>query len=351
MRILYAIQATGNGHISRAMELMPYLQQYGQVDVFLSGNNSNLFPNLPVVYRSKGLSLFYGNTGGLDYLHMWRELDLKRIWKESRDLPVEKYDIVLNDFESITSLACWRKGIPSLGFGHQASFHSRKTPRPAKKNFAGEAILDVYARATDYIGLHFRPYDTFITPPVIKQKIVAANPCNKGHITVYLSHYSDEVIRKALMPVTEIRFEVFSKKIQQRITDGHITWLPVNNDAFTESLIHSHGVITGAGFETPAEALYLGKQLLCLPIKGQYEQLCNAEALKEFGVTVLDTIDHTFCTHVRQWLQHSAVQPLMLSLNTAQIVHMAIEKARTLQYTLPPVQEASNTCQASPVFP
>jgi uncharacterized protein (TIGR00661 family) len=209
----------------------------------------------------------------------------------------------------------------------------------------------MYARAANYVGLHFRSYDAFIAPPVIKQKILTADPCNKGHITVYLSHYSDEVVRKALMPITETRFEVFSKKIQQRVTDGHITWLPVSNDAFTDSLIHSHGVITGAGFETPAEALYLGKQLLCLPIKGQYEQLCNAEALKEFGVTVLDTMDDTFCMHVRQWLQHSAVQPLMLSLNTAQIVHMAIEKARALKYTLSPIQEANNTCQASPVFP
>ena len=34
MKIFYAVQATGNGHISRAVELLPYLQQYGQVDVF-----------------------------------------------------------------------------------------------------------------------------------------------------------------------------------------------------------------------------------------------------------------------------------------------------------------------------
>ena len=63
MKILYAVQATGNGHISRAMELMPFLQQYGEVDVFLSGSNSNLQPDLPVKFRSNGFSLFYWNTG------------------------------------------------------------------------------------------------------------------------------------------------------------------------------------------------------------------------------------------------------------------------------------------------
>ncbi|NBR37369.1 MAG: hypothetical protein EBT80_08470 [Chitinophagales bacterium] len=42
MKIFYAVQATGNGHISRAMTLMPHLQKWGTVDVFLSGNNSHL---------------------------------------------------------------------------------------------------------------------------------------------------------------------------------------------------------------------------------------------------------------------------------------------------------------------
>jgi len=43
-------------------------------------------------------------------------------------------------------------------------------------------------------------------------------------------------------------------------------------------LINCSGVITGGGFETVAEALYLNKRVLTIPIKGQYEQECNAEA-------------------------------------------------------------------------
>ena len=59
MKILYSIQATGNGHISRAMELIPHLREYGNVDVFLSGANSTLALDAPIKYRSKGISLFY----------------------------------------------------------------------------------------------------------------------------------------------------------------------------------------------------------------------------------------------------------------------------------------------------
>ena len=330
MKILYSVQATGNGHISRAMELMPYLQQYGEVDVFLSGSNSHLNPQLPVKYRSKGLSLFYGNTGGLDYWRMWKELSVQRIWKEAKQLPVEKYDVVLNDFESITTMACRFKKVPSIGFGHQASFQSQYTPRGNKKDIAGEIILKQYATATDYVGLHFKQYDDFIFSPVIKQDILQAEPTDKGYITVYLSHYSDEVVLKALHKVKDIHFEVFSKKIQQPTISNNVTLLPISNEGFTQSVIHSHGVITGAGFETPAEALYLGKKLLVLPIKGQYEQLCNAAALKDFNVEVVDTLGEDFHTKVAQWLNTSETIPLVLSQNTYQIVQMAIEKGRAV---------------------
>ena len=330
MKILYAVQATGNGHISRAMELMPYLTTYGEVDVFLSGSNSHLQPNLPVAYRSNGVSLFYGNTGGLDYRRIWSAFNCKRIWKEARDLPVEQYDIVLNDFESITALACRLKKVPSIGFGHQASFQSKHTPRSNKKDIAGEWVLTQYAPSKAYLGLHFKQYDDFICSPVIKQEILQATPTDEGHITVYLSHYSDEVVVPALQQVKDVRFEVFSKKVKERVQKGNVTLYPISNEGFTQSLIHSHGVITGAGFETPAEALYLGKKLLALPIKGQYEQLCNAAALKDFNAVVIDSIKPDFYFEVMKWLAGVPVKPLQLSHSTYEIVQKAIEMGREI---------------------
>jgi spore coat polysaccharide biosynthesis predicted glycosyltransferase SpsG len=65
MKILYAVQATGNGHISRAIQLTPYLQKYGEVDIFLSGSNASLAVPLPVQFRSRGISLFYNNKGAI----------------------------------------------------------------------------------------------------------------------------------------------------------------------------------------------------------------------------------------------------------------------------------------------
>jgi uncharacterized protein (TIGR00661 family) len=303
MKIFYAVQATGNGHISRAMELLPRLRLYGQVDVFLSGGNSQLKAGMPVRYRSKGLSLFYNNRGGLSYGKTIQSLNPLRVWKEVKELPVEKYDIVINDFECITSLACAYKRIPSVNFGHQASFQSALTPRPVKKDAVGEFILKHYGAATAYMGLHFLKYDDFIFTPVIKKEVLKAKPVIKNHITVYLSAYSDETVLEYFSRVKGFHFQVFSKHARQCFTTGNITFMPVSNQLFTESMINSAGIITGAGFETPAEALHLQKKLMVIPIRGQYEQLCNAAALERLGVKVLDKIDASFVTEFDKWMQ------------------------------------------------
>ncbi|MBN8837041.1 MAG: glycosyl transferase [Sphingobacteriia bacterium] len=328
MKIFYAIQATGNGHIARAIELMPYLQQYGNVDIFLSGSNANLDINLPVKYRSKGISLFYGNRGGLNYWKMFKSFSPVQAYKEARSLPVEQYDIVINDFEAITSLACRLKHVPSVNFGHQASFISNNTPRPLHKDLAGELVLKYYAPAKNYVGLHFKQYDDFIFSPVIKDAVLKAEPTDKGHVTVYLSHYSDEVILQYLQKLSHIPFQVFSKKRKQVEVIKNVTFIPVNNTAFTESMITAHGIVTGAGFETPAEALYLGKKLLCLPIRGQYEQLCNAAALKDFNVKIVDKISETFPGEIENWLLKEDQKKLTLQQSTYETVQHVIDIAR-----------------------
>lgn len=304
MNILYAIQATGNGHISRAMELLPFLKEYGNIDIFLSGGNSHLSLDAPIKYRSKGLSLYYNCNGGLDYWQILKGIHPRRIRNEIRDLPVEKYDLVLNDFDYITSAACAKKKIPSINYGHQASFLSANTPRPNPKNSTGEWILRNYARATHYVGLHFKAYDNFIFTPVIKQNIIEAMPTDKGHITVYLPSYCEPQLMEIFSAFGDLQFDVFCGQIAEPKQVGNLKMLPVNKKLFNESLIHCSGLITGGGFETPAEALHLGKKILSIPIRSQYEQQCNGAALQEMGVRVLKAIDHTFKDHVEEWINN-----------------------------------------------
>lgn len=326
MKILYAIQGTGNGHISRAKQLYPHLKKYGEVDFFLSGSNAQLNTSLPIKYRSKGLSLFYKNSGGLDYSKMLSSFSFN-IFKDAKELPVQEYDLIINDFEFITSLACAFKKVPFIHFGHQASFQSKKTPRARNFNPIGNWILNHFVKTSKYIGLHFDEFDENIYQPIIKEEIVEATPINDGHVTVYLPQYSIEFLEPYLLAQNQFHFEVFTKEVKQITCRKNICYFPINNTAFSNSMIRCYGIITAGGFETPAEAMYLNKKIMSIPILNHFEQECNATALKKMGITVLKKIDYHFHAHFDHWINKTAPVKLNLKYSTAEMVDILIKKA------------------------
>ena len=63
-RILYAIQGTGNGHLSRALDVVPLLQaRCSQLDVLVSGPPNDLPLPFPVRYRAQGMGFVFGKLG------------------------------------------------------------------------------------------------------------------------------------------------------------------------------------------------------------------------------------------------------------------------------------------------
>ena len=51
MKILFGIQGTGNGHLSRAKEVIPHLEKYGTVDLFVSGTQAEVQLPYPILYK------------------------------------------------------------------------------------------------------------------------------------------------------------------------------------------------------------------------------------------------------------------------------------------------------------
>jgi uncharacterized protein (TIGR00661 family) len=315
MKIFYAIQATGNGHISRAMELYPFLKKFGEVDFFMSGSNASLAVDLPVKYKSPGCSLFYSKCGGLDYWKIAKNVSPIQMFKDAKSLPLKNYDVVINDFDSITSLACKLQKVHSVQLGHQASFVSKHTPRPEKRSIMGETILKHYASAPKNIGLHFEKYDSFIVPPIIKNEIQQAEPKDLKHITVYLPSFDKDCLEKAFNKLSDQEFHWFLSDVKFKHTIGNISYYPVNQNDFNESMINCHGIITGGGFETPAEALYLRKKILSIPILNHYEQECNAAALKKMGVPVVYEVGNEFEIIIANWLNSDIPMPLIEANN------------------------------------
>lgn len=302
MKILYAIQGTGNGHLSRARDIIPILQKKGEVDILVSGIQADVQLPYPVTYKLKGLSFIFGKKGGVDILQTYKKSKLKRLFNEINELPIKKYDLVLNDFEPVSAWACYMKNKECIALSHQSAVLNEKAPQPAHVDFIGRSILKHYAPATAHYGFHFNTYDKNIFTPVIRKEVRELKPENKGHYTVYLPAYDDERIIKILSAFKNIQWQVFSKHNKKTIREKNILIEPINNEAFIKSMASAEGVLCGAGFETPAEALYLQKKLLVIPMKNQYEQHCNAAALQQMGVPVIKSLKKKHVDKIKDWI-------------------------------------------------
>lgn len=309
MRVLYAIQGTGNGHLSRARAIIPLLQQRCQLDLLVSGTESEVQLPYAIKYRLKGLSFCYNRTGGLNYSRSLMANAGLHALKEVRQLPVEQYDLVINDFEPISAWACRKKGVACIAMGHQASFLSERVPRPGKQHLMGEMLLKYFAPAPQAIGFHFDTYDRFIHLPVIRNEVRERMPYEQGHYTVYLPSLGDDFLLPYLYQLPDAEWHVFSKYTWRSYRSRNIWVRPVNNNTFIRSFAGCQGLFTGGGFETPAEAMFWGKKLLVMPVKGQYEQQCNAAALEGLGIPVISRVDATFIPRIQAWLEQAQPAP------------------------------------------
>jgi uncharacterized protein (TIGR00661 family) len=326
MKILYAIQGTGNGHLSRARDIIPLLQQKGELDILVSGIQADVELPFDVKYKFKGLSFIFGKKGGIDILETYRKGNLKRLYKEIKSLPVEEYDLVINDFEPVSAWACKMKNKPCIGVSHQAAVINKKSPKPKKKDPVGKAILHNYAPVTAAYGFHFGAYNKDIFTPVIRSQIRNATPVNGNHYTVYLPSYDDERIIKVLSVIEDVNWQVFSKHSKKEYTEKNVHIQPISNDAFIQSLINCTGILCGAGFETPAEALFLKKKLMVIPMKGQYEQQCNAAALETMSIPVLKSLKLKHIAKIEKWVAGKTYLSVNYPNITARVINNIVKK-------------------------
>jgi uncharacterized protein (TIGR00661 family) len=330
VKILYAIQGTGNGHIARAEDIIPVLQQFGDLDLFVSGAQADIKLSHPVKYKSKGLSFFFGKQGGVDLMKTFKRNSSRDVYKEIKKFPVEKYDLVINDFEPISAWGCRRKEVPCIALSHQSALLSGKTPKPKNYDPVGDWILKNYAPASDCVGFHFSSFDNNIFTPVIRARVRETKILDKGHYTVYLPAYDDKKLVSLLTRLPKVRWHIFSKHTKKAYHVGKLSVYPVNNEEFTISMATSAGVLCGAGFETPAEALFLRKKLLVIPMKQQYEQYYNAAALKDMGVPVVKRMKKKHLPKIEEWIETAGHVHVQYENITEAAVARAFELARKL---------------------
>jgi uncharacterized protein (TIGR00661 family) len=326
MRILYAIQGTGNGHLSRAMDIIPCLRMHGEVDILVSGIQGDLVLPYQLRYKMRGLSFIFGKSGGVDIWKTCVKSNIRKLVKEINSLPVEDYDLVISDFEPVSAWACNVKNIPCIGLSHQSAVLADEAPKADNNDVVGKLILKNYAPNTSQYGFHFKEYAENIFTPVIRKQVRDEIVRNHGHYTVYLPAYDDPRLISTLSKFKDVTWEVFSKHNHRPYRTKNVSVQPIHNERFIRSMASSEGILCGAGFETPAEALYMKKKLLVVPMKNQYEQQLNAAALSHMGVPVIKNLNDRFDMVINNWIKSNRVIEVDYPDRTQEIIDQIIEK-------------------------
>jgi uncharacterized protein (TIGR00661 family) len=309
MKILFGVQGTGNGHISRSRELVRRLREDGHdVQVVISGRREEELQEIEVFqpYRVlKGLTLIT-HRGRMNYIETMFRLDFLTLTADVLSLDTAGVDLVVTDFEPVTSLAARMKGLPSVGFGHQYAFPYHIPV--ARGNLFEKYTLLNFAPARYNAGLHWHHFDQPIFPPVIPESLYRTSrpPEHPKKILVYLPFEELEDVDTFVQPFTDHDFYIYGKVKESFDFENH-HFRSYSREGFLQDLLECSGVVCNAGFELPGEALHLGKKLLLRPLDGQIEQESNALAMVELGYGMaMHRLDHDVMDH---WLGQPGIPP------------------------------------------
>ena len=304
MKILYGVQGTGNGHIAQISSIYPYLEKYAEeIDILISGNKYQLDIDFPIKFKTSGFSFITSNCK-IDYFRTF--LNMRHLLKRQENIPFSDYDLIVTDFEPIVSWGAKKYRIPCLYISHQASFLDSRTPRPRRRNFCAEMLFHHFIHFDDYIGFHFKEYSENICTPPLKKKISPSE--EKKYFTVYLPWFELGFIVQFFSQIPQFHFHIFHGEVKHQEEKGNLTLSPLKKLDFKKNISSSSGLIANAGFLTSFETLLLKKKLLVIPLQGQYEQFCNAEALKDFGVPVYPHLNSSALKGIQYWASSNAAE-------------------------------------------
>lgn len=298
MKILYGVQATGNGHITRARVIAEALGKTDiEVDWVFSGRAREDFFDMDVFSEFKcfrGMT-FVVDDGRINFVKTALKNNIFSLARDARQLDASDYDLVISDFEPVTAWAAKQVKKKCIGISHQSSF-LYSIPKKHNNIFT-ELFMRYFAPSTLPLGIHWHHFDGLILPPIVEE----SNPTDiDDFVLVYLPFVYLESALKLLDPHPGQQFVIYANVSEPMTRGDHIHIKPFCRTGFQRDLRACHSVISGGGFELPSEALHLGKRLLVQPVKGQMEQQSNGLALAELGLaTVVDDLSEQV---IRDWL-------------------------------------------------
>lgn len=352
LRCLFIVQGEGRGHLTQALSLRRLLADAGhRVERVVVGNSRcRAVPSFfregfeaPVTFVESPSFVPDDNDRSV---RPWATVasELRRtpaFWGslDTIDAVVDRHDpdVIVNFFEPLTGLYALRErpSVPIVSVGHQYMFqHSayRFPPGWRMQRWAAQAFARVTAWGSDRrLALSLYPVpsesdtDLVVLPPLLRADLFR-QPLGQREpfFLVYIlnSGYADEVIRwHEHHP--EVPLHCFWDRpgaAPVEAYDDTLTFHQLDDDKFLALMARCRGFVSTAGFESIAEAMYLGKPVQVVPVEGHFEQLCNAfdTVRAEAGIRSsrfdLDRLRAFIPTHdsdterFRQWVRQSRLR-------------------------------------------
>jgi uncharacterized protein (TIGR00661 family) len=289
MKILYGIQLTGNGHIARSLQLIKELNNCGHdVDIIVSGKGSSLSIE-NIKFKFDGFTIYYTDGKISLYKTIFKNNLFKFILDSIRFKPLE-YDLIISDFEPISVWSGFFHKIKTISLCNQNEILKHNF-NILKKLFVKIFTISSFRISYGYSNKELNTYLPLIDKSIIKKSI------SNNFYLVYLPYLDNNKIYEELSKFSNENWIIYTNSTMISIHDN-IKICQINKITFIEDLLACKGVITASGFSTTSEALVLGKKLWSIPIKGQFEQLFNAEELSKLGIF----IQNFSYANIKKWL-------------------------------------------------
>jgi uncharacterized protein (TIGR00661 family) len=133
-----------------------------------------------------------------------------------------------------------------------------------------------------------------VCAPLLRKQIFALTPTEEDFVLVYLlnSGYSCDIVRyHKKNPSLKLVCFTDSREVKEQHNgmlklNENLEFHSLNDVKFLELMARCKGLVSTAGFESVCEAMYLNKPVMMVPVKGHYEQYCNARDASRIGAGI-----------------------------------------------------------------
>ena len=307
MKYLFIVQGEGRGHMTQAISLGQILRQAGHeiVEVVMGKSKQRELPTFFVEKMNAKITRLDSPNFVTDKQHksvkpmktaIYTLLNSPKYQKSLRKIHeiVQRTepDIIVNFYDFLGGLYNFRYR-PKAKFiclAHQYLIAHPEFDFPPGRKLERATLKmanKVTALSADKIlALSFQPLEDlprkkiFVVPPLLRAEVKALTPTPGKSLLIYMVNpgYGAEVeaFHKAYPQIALDCFWDKKDEPEELVVDETLTFHQLNDQKFIEKMAQSKGYITTAGFESVCEAMYLGKPTMMIPVKGHYEQACNA---------------------------------------------------------------------------